>query len=114
MLYVIIFAFAREELFFWLPADPEAHLSPWLNADFRKVRRTNARALKQHEIWERRVVETADAVVVNTPRSLDDFLVRYGNKWSDKLTVIPNGLTQSSLRISPGCGGLCIFIPIPQ
>ena len=34
LMFLLIFAFGKEQLFFWLPAEPDAHLSPWLNAEF--------------------------------------------------------------------------------
>lgn len=33
-LFLAIFAFGKEQLFFWLSADSEEHMSPWLNANF--------------------------------------------------------------------------------
>ena len=64
---------------------------PWIGSDFRPIRRGDTWAGRRHRRLERRVVETADRVIVNTPRSRDDLLARYGDGLADKLTVIPNG-----------------------
>ncbi len=34
ILFLLIFAFGKEHLFFWLSPEPGEHLSPWLDADF--------------------------------------------------------------------------------
>ena len=34
ILFLLIFAYGREHLFFWVSPEPGTHLSPWLNADF--------------------------------------------------------------------------------
>jgi molybdopterin-containing oxidoreductase family membrane subunit len=34
ILFLIIFAYGKEHLFFWLSPEPGEHLSPWLDADF--------------------------------------------------------------------------------
>ena len=34
IVFLLIFAYGKEHLFFWMSAGPEEHLSPWLNADF--------------------------------------------------------------------------------
>ena len=34
VLFLLIFAYGKEHLFFWVNPEPGAHLSPWLNADF--------------------------------------------------------------------------------
>ena len=34
VIFLLIFTYGKEHLFFWLSADPGEHLSPWLNAEF--------------------------------------------------------------------------------
>jgi molybdopterin-containing oxidoreductase family membrane subunit len=36
--FLLIFYFARVDLFYWLSASPDAHLSPWLNSDWLLIR----------------------------------------------------------------------------
>lgn len=38
ILFLIIYAFGREHLFFWLSPQPGEHLSPWLNQEFLLIR----------------------------------------------------------------------------
>ena len=45
ILFLLIFAFGKEHLFFWLSPEPGEHLSPWLNADFLLIRNLIAQLL---------------------------------------------------------------------
>jgi hypothetical protein len=36
--FLLIFYYARDDLFYWLQASPEEHISPWLNIDWLMVR----------------------------------------------------------------------------
>jgi formate-dependent nitrite reductase membrane component NrfD len=36
--FLLIYAYAQEELFYWLSPSPEEHLSPWLNSDWLLIR----------------------------------------------------------------------------
>ena len=45
ILFLLIFAYGKEHLFFWLSPEPGEHLSPWLNADFLLVRNLVAQLL---------------------------------------------------------------------
>jgi molybdopterin-containing oxidoreductase family membrane subunit len=45
ILFLIIFKYGREYLFFWLPADPDQHLSAWLNEDFLLLRNLVAQSV---------------------------------------------------------------------
>ncbi|MGH8195856.1 MAG: hypothetical protein ACREQ8_15880 [Woeseiaceae bacterium] len=36
--FLVIFHYARDDLFYWLQASPEDHISPWLNIDWLMVR----------------------------------------------------------------------------
>jgi hypothetical protein len=36
--FLLIFFYARDDLFYWLSASPDAHLSPWLNSDWLLIR----------------------------------------------------------------------------
>ena len=36
--FLLIIYFGRDDLFYWLQASPEDHLSPWLNIDFLVIR----------------------------------------------------------------------------
>lgn len=36
--FLLIFYFAGDDLFYWLSASPDAHLSPWLNSDWLLIR----------------------------------------------------------------------------
>ena len=38
ILFLLIFAYGKEHLFYWLSANPGEHLSPWLDADFLLIR----------------------------------------------------------------------------
>jgi len=38
ILFLLIFAYGKEHLFYWLSPEPGEHLSPWLNADFLLLR----------------------------------------------------------------------------
>lgn len=40
--FLAIYAFGREELFYWLSAGPDAHLSPWLDIDWLLIRNLGA------------------------------------------------------------------------
>jgi len=64
---------------------------PWVNADFQRVRMTDSWVGRSHQRWERRVVESADHIIVNTNGSLQDFIARYGSSVAHKFTLIPNG-----------------------
>ncbi len=44
ILFLVIFAFGREHLFFWLTPEPGAHLSAWLDEDFLLIRNLVAQA----------------------------------------------------------------------
>ena len=43
--FLLIYIYGREELFYWLNASPEEHLSPWLNGTFLLIRNLLALAL---------------------------------------------------------------------
>ncbi len=45
ILFLLIFAYGKEHLFFWLSPEPGEHLSPWLNADFLLIRNLVAQLL---------------------------------------------------------------------
>ncbi|MDX1403188.1 MAG: hypothetical protein R3192_01560 [Woeseiaceae bacterium] len=45
VLFLVIFAFGGEQLFFWLNPAPGEHLSAWLNADFLLIRNLVAQAV---------------------------------------------------------------------
>ena len=45
VLFLLIFAYGKEHLFYWLSAAPEEHLSPWLDADFLLIRNLVAQLL---------------------------------------------------------------------
>lgn len=38
VLFLLIYAYGKEHLFFWLTPEPGAHLSPWLNSEFLLLR----------------------------------------------------------------------------
>ena len=40
--FLLIFGYARGDLFYWLDASPEAHLSPWLDIDWLLIRNLGA------------------------------------------------------------------------
>ena len=45
VLFLLIFAYGKEHLFYWLSPAPGEHLSPWLNADFLLVRNLAAQLI---------------------------------------------------------------------
>ena len=45
VLFLLIYQYGREHLFFWLPADPDVHLSAWLNEDFLLLRNLIAQSV---------------------------------------------------------------------
>lgn len=45
ILFLLIYAYGKEHLFFWVNPEPGAHLSPWLNADFMLLRNLIAQLL---------------------------------------------------------------------
>jgi molybdopterin-containing oxidoreductase family membrane subunit len=45
ILFLIIYEYGREHLFFWLPADPDAHLSAWLDEDLFLIRNLVAQSV---------------------------------------------------------------------
>lgn len=38
VVFLLVYAYGREQLFFWLSPEPGEHLSPWLNEDFLLIR----------------------------------------------------------------------------
>ena len=36
--FLLIYFYAKDDLFYWLSASPDAHLSPWLNSDWLLIR----------------------------------------------------------------------------
>ena len=45
VLFLLIFAYGKEHLFFWLSPEPGEHLSPWLDANFLLLRNLTAQFL---------------------------------------------------------------------
>lgn len=45
ILFLLIYAYGKEHLFFWVNPEPGVHLSPWLNADFLLLRNLIAQLL---------------------------------------------------------------------
>ncbi len=45
ILFLIIYEYGREHLFFWLSPEPGQHLSPWLNEDFLLIRNLVAQSV---------------------------------------------------------------------
>ncbi len=43
--FLVIFFYAKEDLFYWLKASPDEHLSPWLNMNWLLIRNIGALAL---------------------------------------------------------------------
>jgi glycosyltransferase involved in cell wall biosynthesis len=87
---------------------------PWVGSDFKPFRRSNTWVGRRHQQLERQVVETADRVILNTPRSLEDMACRYGDPLARKFTVIPNGFDPADYEdlppaLSPSTGNKLVL-----
>ncbi len=68
---------------------------PWLGNNFRPQREGETWVGRRHQSLERQVIETAEVVIVNTPRALDVVRDRYPELPEEKFQVIPNGFDPS-------------------
>lgn len=64
---------------------------PWLGNNFRPQRQGDTWVGRRHQLLEKRVIESADVVVVNTDRAFESVVDRYPDMRPGKLRVIPNG-----------------------
>jgi glycosyltransferase involved in cell wall biosynthesis len=71
--------------------DPWAR-SPWKRADL-----TDSWKLRLREYLERRVIERADAVILNTPMLRDEFAAYYGPQLARKFHTVTNGFDAEHL-----------------
>ncbi len=84
---------------------------PWI-ADFRDPWTEGIRSKQSYErsglrrrlehAFERRVIESADHVVVTTEKTLDQFLAKYPSVPSSKFSVIPNGFDAADFAVAAG------------
>ncbi len=70
---------------------------PWTDIYFAKELMKGPRAERLDALWEARVMNEADAVVVVGPSMKKSFAARYGNAVDRKITVIPNGYDAEDL-----------------
>ena len=68
---------------------------PWLGNNFRPQREGENWVGRRHQKLERRVIESADIVIVNTDRALEVVRLRYPELSKEKFQVIPNGFDPS-------------------
>ena len=80
---------------------------PWTDIYFAKELMKGPRAERLDALWEARVMNEADAVVVVGPSMKKSFAARYGEEVGKKITVIPNGFDRMDVeRIGkPSTGG---------
>lgn len=64
---------------------------PWLGNNFRPQRQGDTWVGRRHQLLEKRVIESADVVVVNTGRAFESVVDRYPDLRPGKICVIPNG-----------------------
>ena len=58
-------------------------------------------AVSEHA-FERRVIESADHIIVTTEKTLDQFLAKYPSVPSSKYSVIPNGFDAADFAVATG------------
>ena len=64
---------------------------PWVGNDYRSQRRGNTWAGRRHRQLEQAVVQSADAVIMNTIRARDEMIGRHADVPPEKFSVITNG-----------------------
>ena len=76
---------------------------PWTEGIRRKqsYERSGLRRRLEHA-FERRVIESADHIIVTTEKTLDQFLVKYPSVPSSKYSVIPNGFDAADFAVATG------------